>query len=190
MLTHTVCLVCFFLLQLMERFRRLQVEASIVVPLEVAGVPIEDGSDKAGKGGCSGVGGKVGTGACLQGGQTLSGKGGRGKGGVEKATRAGKDEGGSIVTKSSPSTSKAPKGKATKGAKEGKGKIASTPLAAQSATPSLTLSFAINLASATKSPTVESISTTNLLGAGTSSSERVVAGYLCLVGLLVGFTVA
>ena len=190
MSTHTVCLVFFFLLQLLERFRRLQVEASIVAPLEVAVLPIEKNSGEAGTEGCSDVDGKVG---CLKGGKTSTGKSGRGKAAVEKTKRAGKDEEGSVASKSSPSTGKAPKVKATKGAKGGKGKIlssSSAPLTAQRAPPSLAPSFAIPLATATKSPTVESISSTNLLGAGTSSSERVVAGSLCLVGLLVGFIIA
>jgi hypothetical protein len=178
MSTHKVYLVFFFLLQLMERFRRLQAEASFVAPLEV-----ENGSDKAGTGGCSDVAEKVGTGACLKGGKASTEKSGRGKAGVEKTTRAGKDEEGSVASKSSPSIGKAPKWKATKGAKGGKGKISGAP-------PSLAPSFAITLPSTTKSPTIESITTTNLLGAGASSSERVVAGSLCLVGLLVGFIIA
>jgi hypothetical protein len=117
MSTHTVCLDCFFLLQLTDYFRRLQVEASIVAPIEVTVVSIKDGFDKAGKGGCSDVGGKVGTGACLQGGKALTGKSGRGKTGVEKTTKAGKNEEGSIASKISSSTGKASKGKTTKGSK-------------------------------------------------------------------------
>jgi hypothetical protein len=150
-------------------------------------VSIEDGFDKAGKGGCSDVGGKVGTGACLQGGKALTGGSGRGKTGVEKTTKAGKDEEGSIASKISSSTSKASKGKATKGAKGKKEKISRSSsilpshTAAQNAPPSL---------APNKSPTVGEDSSTNLLGAETSSSERVIAGCICVVGLLVGFIMA
>jgi hypothetical protein len=191
-LTHTRLVFVFVLglgVQLLEPLRRLQAEASIIalpiVPIVKEPVVQIDGEPSNGKAGVR-----------------IATKGGKGKAGTGKASK-GKAGGGKAVGTITSSSPSAPPSRAPSPPPSiiprARPVIAPSPPPTPSPPPSI-LPSARPVIAPTPPPTnkpaevissssgLESIRGENLLvGADTSSSKRVAAGSLCVVGLLVGF---